>query len=279
MRHVITAVAILMLAGCGRDSDIDPITPATNSFAVSGYVTDTAGRSIDQARIEVVDGPQAGAVTLSDARGQFSFGQRFTEGNRIRASKDGYRTTDESVIRFVGTNPSYPTVVSFQLASLTPSIDLTGGYLVTITADAACTGLPANATSRTYVATVTRRSVDWAYIGQLSGAIFAPAPIASLHYDRFLANVFGTVVRFGFSNPDDYGIVEQLGPDSFVDISGTADATVEARTSSVEAPFSGYFSYCAAPKPTFFDCTIPRIDCTSTNHRLTLTRISSPWDY
>jgi hypothetical protein len=272
MWHIIIAGAILMLAACGENSDINPITPG-GSFTVSGSVTDTAGRSIDQARIEVIDGPHAGVVTLS-ANGRFSFGvRRFTEGVTFQASKDGYHSAQEGV----GPNRGFSDVNrSFQLASLTPSIDLTGSYLVTITADAACTSLPANATSRTYAATVTRSSVDWAYIGQLSGATFAPAPIASWHYDRFWANVSGTFVRFGFSNPDDYGIVEQLAPDAFVEFSGTADATVEAGTSSVEVPLSGSFSYCGAPRPNFFECTIPRITCTSTNHRLTLTRTGLP---
>jgi len=281
MRHVIIAGAILMLAGCGRDSDINPITHAPwNTFTVSGSVTDTAGRSVDQARIEVMDGPHAGVVTLSVANGRFSFGVRFTEQVTFQASKEGYHSAQQ---RVGPSNLFLDVNRSFQLASLTPSIDLTGGYLVTLTADAACTSLPANATSRTYSATVTRGFSDTLYIGRLSGAIFAPAPISSStssseswRYARFFANVSGTFARFAFSNPDDWGIVEQLAPDAFVEFSGTADATVDAGTSSVEVPLSGSFSYCAAPRPNFFECTIPRITCTSTNHRLTLTRTGSP---
>ena len=278
MWHIIIVAATLVLAACDGDSDISPITPATpNSFPVSGYVTDTAGRAIDQARIEVVDGPQAGAMTLSDANGRFSFGgRRFIEQVTFQASKEGYHSAQQRV----GSINGFPDVDrSFQLASLTPSIDLTGGYLVRLTADAACTSLPANATSRTYSATVTRRSSDTQYIGGLTGAIFPPPAIESWRHDRFFANVFGTFVRVDFSNPDWYGLVEQLAPDAYIEFSGTADATVEAGTSSVEVPLNGSFSYCAAPKPNFFECTIPLITCTSTNQRLTLTRTASPWDY
>jgi Carboxypeptidase regulatory-like domain len=274
MWHIIIAVAILVLAACGENSDINPITPArSNTFTVSGSVFDTVARPVDQATIEALDGPHAGAVTLSDANGRFSFGvRRFTEQVTFQASKEGYHSAQQRV----GSINGFPDVNrSFQLASLTPSIDLTGGYLVTLTADAACTSLPANATSRTYSATVTRGFSDTYYIGRLSGATFVPAPVAFWRYDSFFANVSGTFARFGFSNPDDYGIVEQLASDAFVEFSGTSDA-VEAGTSSVEVPLSGSFRYCAAPRPNFFECTIPVITCTSTNHRLTLTRTGLP---
>lgn len=274
VRLVIIAGAILALAACDGNSGTSPITPAPSPDPtfISGVVQDTAFRPVDQARIEALDGPHAGAVTLSDASGQYSFGvRRFTEQVTIRASKDGHQSTQRSVSPY-RTGPW----VNFQLAASTPNIDLAGSYLVTITADAACTSLPANATSRTYAATVTRSSVDTLDIAQLSGATFVPGPTAFYHYDRFSANVFGTFVRFAVSNPDDWGIVEQLGPDSFIAITGTGHATVEAGASSVEVFLSGSFSYCAAPQPNFFECTIPRITCESTNHRLTLTRTGSP---
>jgi hypothetical protein len=176
--------------------------------------------------------------------------------------------------------------VNFQLAASTLNIDLAGSYLVTITADGACTGLPAYATSRTYSATVTRGFSDTGYIGPLGGATFVP-PIVDdttrdFHgYDRFYASVFGTFVSFYFSNVLDegYGIVEQLAPDAFIGFYGTADATVEAGTSSIEGSLSGSFRYCAAPRrsgTTYFECTIEPITCASTNHRLTLTRTGSP---
>src|SRR5512145_2758838 len=95
--------ATLILAGCGRDGITAPTptptpTPQPQGFVLRGTVFDTASRPVDQARIEVMDGPQAGAVTTSNEQGQFSFSQRFTQGLTLRASKDGYVTDQQSVI-------------------------------------------------------------------------------------------------------------------------------------------------------------------------------------
>ena len=292
MRHFLIAGAILLLAGCGRDSDPGPITPgpittasptiADASFTVRGFVTDTANRFVDQARIEAVDGPQAGAVTLSDARGQFSFGaQRFTQGFTIRASKDGYLIAQQSLIPYSSNNSEV--FVSFRIAAPTPPVDLAGdSYSVTITSNPACTALPAAATARTYSATLTRGLIDTVFIGQLRGATFAPPATDFSSYDSFYADVFGRFVRFSFwtAAEEENGIVEQLAPDAFLAIYGTADATVDAGSISLDVPFTGTFAYCAAPRAAgrAFACSTTPAACSSTNHRLTLTRTGSPWD-
>lgn len=266
--------AMLVLAGCGRDGITAPTPlptppPEPQGFALRGTVFDTAARPVDEARIEAMDGPQAGAVTTSNAQGQFSFSQRFTQGLTLRASKDGYVTDQQSVIP-----SSSSSFATFRLASLTPSIDLAGSYVVTITADAACTNLPPNTVSRSYTATINHSSSrETTYIGRLAGATFATGPDSP--YDYFFAQVFGTFVNFFFwslANDEVNGVVEQLVPDAYLGINGEAGAAVEG--ASIEVPFSGVFGYCpgARSSSSVFACATTPITCDSKNHRLTVRR-------
>ena len=266
--------AILVLAGCGRDGITLPTPtptppPAPQGFVLRGLVFDTASRPLDQARIEAMDGPQAGAVAMSDAQGQFSFSQRFTQGLTLRASKDGYVTDQQSV-----TTSNSAFFALFILASPTPSIDLAGSYVVTLTADAACTNLPPNTVSRSYTATISRSgSRDTSYVGRLAGATFATG--SDSPYDYFLPRVFGTFVNFLFwslGNDEVNGLVEQLGPDAYLGIAGEAGATFEG--DSIDAPFSGLFAYCPGVRSSssVFACAATPIRCDSNNHRLTVRR-------
>lgn len=49
-----------------------PAVPVANPVKLFGYVFDTAFRAVSGVRVEVIDGPQAGTETTSDARGYFS---------------------------------------------------------------------------------------------------------------------------------------------------------------------------------------------------------------
>ena len=273
MRPTFAAGAIVLLIACGQDMTT-PITPAPppipeNSFALSGWVYDTAYRPVDQAKVEALNGPQAGAVTMSDARGQFSFGaQRFTEGVTLQASKEGHMTSLQRI------TPDGRNFISFtfSLAASTPAVDLTGNYVIALAADTACAALPPNATSRTYTATISRGFYETSYVGRLSGATFVE-PGRFGRYDSFYANVFGSFVRISFFSDDEInGIVEQLNPDTYLGITG--EATAIAENFPFDASFAGGFEYCPGPRASasVLACTVTPISCTSTNHRLTLVR-------
>src|ERR1043166_1526593 len=99
-RGVVPVMVVCALAGCGRSGSSPapsapspisavPGTPAV-PVEVTGHVTDTALRALPGARIEVLDGPQTGASTTSDASGTFSLTGAFDAGTRLRAAKDGY---------------------------------------------------------------------------------------------------------------------------------------------------------------------------------------------
>jgi len=55
-----------------------------------GTVSDLAFRPIANADIEVIDGPQAGRTTRSNASGEFAFSGSFTDGTRFQATKEQY---------------------------------------------------------------------------------------------------------------------------------------------------------------------------------------------
>src|SRR3954466_16380867 len=67
--------------------------PAASTVAMRGTVSDSAFRYIPGARIEVLDGAQAGATTVSDTQGQFSFSGTIDDNTRFRASSDGYSSS------------------------------------------------------------------------------------------------------------------------------------------------------------------------------------------
>jgi hypothetical protein len=271
--------AILVVDGCkgysgGNTSNIfpTPTAPQRIGFVVTGFVQDTAVRPLDQARLEIMDGPQAGLATMSDVQGRFSFdGQRFTQGFTLRASKEGHQTAEKSVLP--QGNAAY---ASFALASPTPAIDLAGNYVVSVTADASCTALPPQTSSRSYTATISRLT-ETAYGVHLGGATFATGPDSP--YDGFFAYVFGRFVTFFVWNLSNEvegsrvnGLIEQLDPEAYLGIGGEAGVTVEG--DSIDVPFSGFFAYCPGARANSdrFSCAATPIRCDSNSHRLRLTR-------
>ena len=116
---IILPLAIPTAVACNRsDSTVattlgpSPVQPPAStqpapadSRSYFGYVMDTAGRPISGARIEAVDGPQAGYAMISNAEGQFSVPYSFDQTVTFRASKDDYgscRRGDDVVCRLSG---------------------------------------------------------------------------------------------------------------------------------------------------------------------------------
>lgn len=269
LRPVATA-ALLLFTACGGDTLSQPstITSATSApplpFPLSGSVQDSVGRAVGQARIVVGDGPQAGAVALTDEAGRFSFAQTFTSDVTLRASKAGYR--DQSK-RFTWGDAAAGRSVWFSLESTTPPVDVAGSYLLTFTADHACSSLPAAARTRTYSTAVGRIS-SWSLIA-LNGAIFAPSAgsYPGTDWNVISVTLFEDFASLWFSDPP---ILEQVTPESYLFIDGHAEGTISGPIT--ELPVSGNFAFCEARKPGIYECAVPEVTCRSTNHRLTLSR-------
>jgi len=257
------------LAGSPMTSPSPPAAPpptAPPRNDVAGWVLDTADRPVAGARVEVVDGPQAGTSAMSDATGQFSLA-----GTTFRATKEGYvSVTQASQTSAPGGRPW----IIFHLEGLAPPVNIAGDYTLTFIADSACTELPNELQTRTYAATVTpaasrpNTSFDVTVTG---------APLLG-DYTIFMIGVFGDYLAF---NLDWEGpvLVEQVAPNTYLAFQGAAEASVATSgLSTISASFDGTIEYCVLTSEMgrFYSCSpgqaVTYARCASKNHRLILTR-------
>lgn len=265
------AVALLVvipLAGCSQDgpppppptgpSPTPPPAGPSQTFAVSGWVADSAARLLSGVRVEVMTGARAGTVVFSDDRGQFSFETPLGATTQLRASKAGY--LDD--IRAIATNTAGDSVrIDFQLRSPNPSVDLTGHYRIVFTADSACSNLPAAAQSRTYLADITSTA-------ELYGAKFGGSSDGSYLWRTLYLGQFEDYARFFVQDPP---VWELLPNDDWLVIWGDAEGTVSPGTSTL--PFSGMFMYCPRRGPGEDPaCAVEGITCHSSRHQMSITR-------
>jgi carboxypeptidase family protein len=264
----------LLIAACGEARpDVSPSPLDPRSYAMFGAVTDTAFRPIAGAKVEILEGPQQNMSVVTAADGRFSLTFASTLAVAVRATKEGY-TPQTMTVR-----PSSGVFVSFHLP-VPETVNLAGTYTLTFEADAACRDIPEPLRTRTYTATITPsrfRPGNTLFEAMLSGA-----PLLS-PYDGFEIGVAGDFVALSvFNDPDEgEGIVEQVAPDTYLEIVGSATTSVPAGGwSTLSMPFDGYFGYCVNPAPfmsgSLYRCYMrqPRLlaECRSKNHRLTLSR-------
>jgi hypothetical protein len=225
------------------------------SLSLDGWVGDTASRPLEGARVEVLSGPHAGAVAITEGNGNFAFGQTFSAVPSLRATKDGYVPAASNVFVPPGTSNIRGW---FRLGSPNDASDLSGSYTLTFTADPACQSLPREARARTYGATLTFSAPA---IVTLSGGRFVSGGYPS---NLVYLSTFENFVRLDFSDPP---IWERLADPTSVYISGEASGTVHGTVS--ELSVSGEFEYCGVTSGA--ECE-EEVACESHNHRLVLTR-------
>ena len=266
MRRTLALAAALVLIGCEPSAPTSP-TPglAPPTFAVSGRVADTLVRRLAGARVEVIAGPLAGTAVTTDDNGEFTFSTPLAISTEIRASKPGYRDATRSVFWAPGNS----TRLEFLLGSSAPTVDLTGEYEITFTADPACGQLPDIARKRTYSATVSG-------LISLSGAGFGGSD-GTGPWNSIYVQQFGDEARFSMYYPPIWEVISNApspNPDrdySSVVISGEALGTVSREYSQI--PLSAAFSYC--PSAILGDepkCAVDVVTCQSARHQMTLTR-------
>jgi hypothetical protein len=149
-------------------------------------------------------------------------------------------------------------------------------YTVTLTADSACVALPAQLRTRTYRATVAPVSAGTLtpLKATLSGASFWGGD------DSFWIHTTGNRVVFEFDTVDVFypAIVEELGPNRYFAVQGTATVSLDEPLSTILASFSGYMEYCELKSPLgiFYDCrpekAVASAFCGSKAHQLTVSR-------
>lgn len=233
---------------------------------MNGYVNDTAFRPVTSATVEVLDGPQAGISTITDANGKFSMTAAITAATRFRATKEGYEPaiqTTQAMNQGISPGP-----MTFFLATDRPSGN---SATLTVEADPTCTDLPSEARRRTYPATITGNSFstppNTTFLINLSGSSLDS-------YFRFVfLRVIDGALMFDLS---DNGIEEEVSPEAYLFVGGVA-RTPQAGTTTISALLTtGMIDYCVVKSDpgAAYPCTdqaIVRVQCRSANNRLTLT--------
>jgi hypothetical protein len=274
--------AIVLLAflgfGCGDSRNrTPPLAPSTSAPAVSqqslsGYVADTAFRAVTGARVEVLDGPQAGLSMVSDAVGQFTYTGTFTSPVSFRVSKDGYiSATETSRVSAPGGRPwAY-----VRLETVAAPADIAGDYTMTVIADSVCTGIPEEWRTRTYAATIGPRLDPLLRPNTLLTLTVVGAPLLP-NRDNFPIGVSASDIGFTIYQGEDFGLVEQLTPTTFLAVQGFGLASIDGSASTITAMLNGVIDYCALKSESGwnYNCTtgpaIAHASCESKNHRLTL---------
>ena len=260
-----------------------PIAPALSSTnageLIRGTVSDTALRPIAGARVELLDGPQAGASTMTNLNGEFSLQGTVDDATKFRATMAGHLGADVNVQPVCDRcNPKR--WVHFYLNRLEPAAALAGDYTLTFTAGSACTKLPDGLRTRSYEVTVAPGSLGWIGSTAKDPTAFTVSPKGSRFpqgLNNFSLHVAGNYVALLLGDHTDPGITEQVAEHTYWAFGGWATVTVESPVSTISTRFQGWIDSCVNPgMGTRYDCTpSPTVTldrCDAVNHELTLTR-------
>jgi len=245
-----------------------PTTPASGSLLMRGTVSDTAFRYISGARVEVLDGPQAGMSTTSGADGGFSLTGIFDGATRFRATKEGYVDATRTLQPFCAPcNPNW--WINFSLEVPAAPVSMAGDYTLTFVADSTCDALPNELRTRTYNVTIPPASNAGP-----ANAYFSLMVNAALDGWNFVGmGVAGDYVGIWLET-----LVEQIAPNTFLSFGGLAAATVgTAAQSTIAFPFDGSIDYWVTksdvgPSEDPHKGSATHARCSSKNHQLILTR-------
>jgi hypothetical protein len=132
-------VALAIVSGSCRDAS-KPTAPS-NAYVVEAVVTEAlvpaAAAAVVGARIEVTEGPHAGASCVTGTQGTCTLDAGFSGDvtPSIRCTREGFRSATGRFLRVYGVAKAPFTLVR----DTTP--DLAGDYDITVTAGSSCTGL------------------------------------------------------------------------------------------------------------------------------------------
>ena len=277
-------LSVMVAAGCsGTPSAISPTGPTTASVStvptpgsnqttsvrmIRGFVTDTAMRPLDGARVEVLDGVSTGTSAVVDSNGAVVLSGFFDTNTRFRVTKDGHETLTQTWNCSVPNcqNNAQPWL-GFYVRPLAPPVDLAGDYTLTITAASTCSALPVDSRSRSYPVTLTARTREGtADVVGFNGQLHSNE--VPEFFRRFGVGVAGDyasiILRTGHG--DEPGLVEYLESDRSVRFIGSAAGTVSrASTSRITFAFDGSIEH-------GFGQTIASSQCDSRDHQLVLAR-------
>jgi hypothetical protein len=265
LRLMIMACAVVTsLAACNERQP--PASPSSQPVAVTltGFVRDTARRPVAGAGVALE--AQPGSATVTGADGAFRVSGAVPGDTQIvvKATGPGYSPAS-STLGFPKAGLLLPNV-SLTLVPAEP-LDLSGTHTLAIVAADSCGMLPSVARRRTYDAAITRYGLT-SFTMTLSGARLFPDPSNLL--GRTALDFVAFDLYAAFDEFDGVEIVEDLGGSS-VTIWGRAVANATPADRVIDATFNGTISYC--PQTTGPPvCAVTQMACTSTSHRVTLSR-------
>jgi hypothetical protein len=147
-------VVLICCIDCAEAKPPSPIRPtSTTQSSLVGSVQDTASQGLANARVEIAEGSQAGAFSVTESDGRFEILGAFSGSVSVRASKEGYISTTQQI-----QVPNQGMV--FRLATLP---NLSGNYRITVVAqncDSQWPMLPTEFRSRTYAASLEQDGTD-----------------------------------------------------------------------------------------------------------------------
>jgi hypothetical protein len=288
--RTLVGIVLLMLvqglAGCGGSrSPVSPTPPTAaapgpvNGELIAGTVSDSALRPLAGARVELLDGPQAGVSATSDAQGRFSLTGIVDDTTRFRASKEGHETATATILPFCDRcNPKR--WVHIYLNVLDSPVAVAGNYTLTFIADNACTNLPDELRTRSYAATIGPADLNWPGHPVNSNTSFRVTPLGSAFpggLNGFYLNVAGNYINLSLGDHTDPGITERVAPNTYLAFGGWAVVSAETPVATISTPFQGWIDYCVNPQiGERYDCTpsptVTRARCESAKHQLILAR-------
>ena len=145
IRAVIVPLLALACASCGSGNPITgPSAPLPPQRIVSGSVQDATFRPIAGAQVVIVGTTLS---TVTSANGSYELMGGIASPVTVRVAKEGYmaqtRTFNWPTVCVDG--PCVRTAATFVLAVVGQSVEISGDYTMTLSADSACTDLPSEA--------------------------------------------------------------------------------------------------------------------------------------
>ena len=288
---IVTLVIAQGLAACGERSILAPSETASGQPGVSspprdgtqtrtlrGFVGDTIARPLGGAKVEVLDGPQAGSAATTDESGWFTLIGALADTDRLRVTKEGHVTATGTIAFWRGDGPA--DYVSIALAVLAQPVSIAGDYSLTLIADEACTTVPSDLRTRTYAATIEPDPSPKSPAGTFLWANIGGVPFLA-NQSRIPILIAGDVVSFWLGEHG-YGafFVEQVAPNTYLQFDGGATVSAgQSPVSSLSTTFEGAVDYCVMKSPMtglYYNCdrtrAVTNVHCESKQHRLILTR-------
>jgi hypothetical protein len=248
--------------------------PVGNQLA--GLVFDSAFRPLAGARVEVLDGPQAGTSTMTDARGQFRLTGTFDDATRFTATKDGHiASTGTRSPYCAACNPNW--WIHLLLAPVGPPVDLAGNYTLTFSVDGGCVALPDDVRTRTYAATIAPMSLANHPVNTSFELTITGSPFLD-NYKSFWIFAAGDYISAELG--DAHGaaaLVEEVAANTYLTFGGSV-VTLVTSASTISTSLDGFVEQCQLTSEwgSRRNCSsggvVARAECISKNHRLILTR-------